>query len=54
MCLCNLQIAMFNSSEIGIPGIEAINVRESSLTGTSEATIHVQQEQLERYVYKKM
>jgi hypothetical protein len=45
---------MFSSSEIGIPGIEAINVGESSVTGTGEATIHVQQEQLERYVYKNV
>jgi hypothetical protein len=44
---------MFSSRKIGIPVIEAINVGESSVTCTGETTIHAQQEQLERYAYKK-
>jgi hypothetical protein len=42
---------MFISSEIGIP---KINVGESSVIGTGEATIHVQQEKLERCLYKNV
>jgi hypothetical protein len=52
--LCNLKIFIFSSGDIGIHGIEAINVGESSVTGTGEEIIHAHQDQLERYVYKSV
>ena len=45
---------MFSSSEICIPRIEAIIFGDSSVTYRGEETIHVQQEKLEMYVYKKV